>query len=82
MTVHDERYRPGIHGINGTQRRVYPFTLRGGPHDGMIGEVATATKILSIPFAEAYDGHYKLIGYGDMDDGTRVLIYQWTEDKP
>lgn len=67
--------------INGSARlKVYPFSLRGGPHDGCIGEVETAAKVLSIPFGDQYDGKYKLIGYGDQTNGTRVLIYQWTEE--
>lgn len=66
--------------INGTRKAtIYPFALRGGPHDGCIGEVENAVRILSIPLQEQYDGRYKLIGYGDHEDGTRVLIYQWTE---
>lgn len=67
--------------LNGSRTRIYPFTLKGGPHDGCIGEVENAVKILSIPMQEEYDGRYKLIGYGEHHDGTRVLIYQWTEDE-
>lgn len=68
--------------IPGTGKaRIYPFKLNGGPHDGCVGEVENAVPVLSIPFGEQYDAHYTLIGYGDHDDGTRVLIYRWTEDE-
>jgi hypothetical protein len=68
--------------IPGTGKaRIYPFKLDGGPHDGCVGEVENAVRVLSVPFDEEYDAQYRLVGYGDHHDGTRVLIYKWTEDK-